>query len=282
MAWFLGIDIGSATSKGVITRDGGPEAYHLLPSGINYRATAQKLRDELLKKAGLSPEDIAYTVATGQGAGNVPFNNQQATDIRCCARGINSIFPTVRTVIDVQAQSSQVIRLNESGQVINFVVSEKCAAGSGRFLEVIANVLQIDLKDIGTLSLKSKNPITFTTSCAVFGESEAISRVAEGASKEDILAGVHKALGNKISALINRVGMEKDCAVSGGGGLDVGLIKNVEETLGIQLLVPPQPQFVTALGAAIIAEEKEKLGTPQESARAERTNLTRESLGGEL
>ena len=282
MAWFLGIDIGSATSKGIITRDGSPEAYYLLPSGINYRATAQKLRDELLKKAGLSPKDIAYTVATGQGAGNVPFNNQQATDIRCCARGISSIFPTVRTVIDVQAQSSQVLRLNESGQVINFVVSEKCAAGSGRFLEVIANVLQIDLKDIGTLSLKSKNPITFTTSCAVFGESEAISRVAEGASKEDILAGVHKALGNKISALINRVRLEKDCAISGGGALDLGLIKNVEETLGIQLLVPPQPQFVTALGAAIIAEEKEKLGTSQETAGAEPTHLTRESLGGEL
>ena len=182
----------------------------------------------------------------------------------------------------MQAQSSQVIRLNESGQVINFVVSEKCAAGSGRFLEVIANVLQIDLEDIGPLSLKSKNPITFTTNCAVFGESEAISRVSEGVSREDILAGVHRALGDKISALINRVGLEKDCAISGGGALDTGLIKNVEEKLRIQLLVPPQPQFVTALGAAIIAEEKEKLGTSHESVKVERANLTRESLGGEL
>ena len=257
MAYFMGIDIGSGTSKGVITKDSKLLAHHLLPSGVNYRTVAQKLREELLAKAGLSPEDMAYTVATGQGAGNVVFSNQQVTDIRCCARGINSIFPPVRTIVDVQAQSSQIIRLNESGQVTNFVVSEKCAAGSGRFLEVIANVLQIDLKDIGPLSLKSENPITFTTSCAVFGESEAISRVAEGISKEDILAGVHKALADKISALIERVGLEKDCAISGGGALDVGLIKSVEEKLEIQLLLPPQPQFVTALGAAIMARESQ-------------------------
>ena len=262
MPWFMGIDIGSATSKGVITKNGELLAYHLLPSGINYRETAQKLRDELLAKVRLSPGDIAYTVATGQGSANVTFSNQQVTDIRCCARGINSIFPSVRTVIDVQAQSSQIIRLNENGQVTNFVVSEKCAAGSGRFLEVIANVLQIDLKDIGPLSVKSENPITFTTSCAVFGESEAISRVAEGIAKEDILAGVHQALANKISALTNRVGLEKDCTISGGGGLDVGLIKCVEEKLGIRLLVPPQPQIVTALGAAILSEEMKKLASP--------------------
>jgi len=255
MTYFMGIDIGSGTSKGVITKDGELMACHLLSSGVNYRAVAEKLREELLVKAKLSPEDIAYTVATGQGSTNVAFSDQQITDIRCCARGISRIFPSVRTVIDVQAQSSQVIRLSESGQVINFVVSEKCAAGSGRFLEVIANVLQIGLKDIGVLSLKSKNPVTFTTGCAVFGESEAISRVAEGSAKEDILAGVHQALADKISALIERVGLEEDYAISSGGGLDVGLIKRVEEKLGIKLLVPPQPQIVTAFGAAIMAEE---------------------------
>ena len=260
MAYFMGIDIGSGSSKGVITKDGELLAYHLLPSGVNYRAAAEKLREELLAKAELTPEDIDYTVATGQGSANVTFCNQQVTDIRCCARGIHKTFPSVRTVIDVQAQSSQVIRLSESGQVTNFVVSEKCAAGSGRFLEVIANVLQIELKDIGPLSLKAKNPVTFTTGCAVCGESEAISRVAEGSAKEDILAGVHRALADKISALIERVGLEKDCAISGGGGLDVGLIKSVERKLGVKLLVPPQPQMVTAFGAAIMAEEMAETG----------------------
>ncbi|MBM4432690.1 MAG: 2-hydroxyglutaryl-CoA dehydratase, partial [Chloroflexi bacterium] len=150
-------------------------------------------------------------------------------------------------------------KINEKGQVINFVVSEKCAAGSGRFLNIMANVLRIKLEDIGPLSLKAKKPVTFTTGCAVFGESEAISRVSEGASKEDILAGVHKALAKKVSALVERVGLEKDCAISGGGALNIGLVKSVEEELGCKLLVPPQPQFVTALGAAIMAEEKHKI-----------------------
>ncbi len=277
----MGIDIGSATSKGVITENGKLVAYYILPSGINYQVAAEKLRDGLLIKAKLSREDVAYTVATGQGTVNVLFSKQQVTDIRCCARGINSIFPSVRTVIDVQAQSSQVIRLDERGQVINFATSEKCAAGSGRFLEVIANVLQIDLKDIGALSLKSKNPITFTTSCAVFGESEAVSRVAEGIAKEDILAGVHKALADKISALTNRIGLQKDRALSGGGALDIGLVKSVEEKLGVKLLVPSEPQIVTALGAAIMAEEVEKLG-PGQVAKWSRQIKNRESLGGEL
>ncbi len=262
MAWFMGIDIGSGTSKGVITKDGELLIYHLLPSGANYRIAAQRLREELLAKVGLIPEDIASTVVTGYGAGSVPFCGREVADLRCCARGISTIFPSVRTVIDMGEQSSQVIRLSEGGQVTDFVVSEKCAAGSGRFLNIIANVLRIDLKDIGPLSLRSKNPVTFTTGCAVFGESEAVSRVAEGISKEDILAGVHKALADKISALIDRVGLEEQCAISGGGGLDVGLIKNVEEKLGIQLLVPPQPQIITALGAAIMAEESQRLAAP--------------------
>jgi predicted CoA-substrate-specific enzyme activase len=263
MSWFLGIDIGSETSKGVVARDGSPEVYHLLQSGINYREASLRLRKELLRKAGLRLKDTAYTVATGQGAGNVPYRDLKVTDIRCCARGINSIFTSVRTVIDVQAQSSQVIRLNEKGQVIDFVVSEKCAAGSGRFLEVMANVLQIAIEEIGPLSLKSQNPTTFTTGCAVFGESEAISRVAEGVLEEDILAGVHRSLANKISALISRVGLAKDCAISGGGALDIGLVRSIEDTLGIQLLIPPKPQFVTALGAAMIAEDSLKLGTAE-------------------
>ena len=251
----MGIDIGSGTSKGVITEEGKPEAYYLLPSGVNYRAVAQKLRQELLVKAGLSPEDITSTVVTGYGGRSVPFGSYQVADMRCCARGIISVFPPVRTVIDVQGMSSQVIRVSEEGQVTNFVVSERCAAGSGRFLDIIANVLRIELEDIGPLSLKSGNPVTFTTGCAVFGESEAISRVSEGASKEDILAGVHEALANKLSTLVDRVGLEKECAISGGGALNVGLVKSVEEKLGIQLLVPPHPQFITALGAAIIAKE---------------------------
>ncbi len=257
MAWFMGIDIGSATTKGVITEDGKLSTYQLFPSGANYAAAAQRLREELLAKAGLTPEDVAYTVVTGCGAAGVPFTAYEVADIRCCARGIRTIFPSARTIVDVGEQSTKVIRITEGGRVIDFSISEKCAAGSGRFLNVIINILRIDLKDVGPLSLKSKNPVTFTTGCAVFGESEAVSRVAEGAAKEDILAGVHKALADKISSLVDRVKLESECAISGGGALDIGLIKSVEEKLDIKLLVPPQPQLVNALGAAVIAEEKQ-------------------------
>ena len=255
MAYFMGIDIGSSTSKGVITCDGKPEAHHLLLSGVNYRTAARKLAEELLAKAGLSREDIACTVATGQGSANVEFSDRQVADIRCCARGIINIFPSARTVIDAQGQSTQVLRISDQGLVTNFAISEKCASGSGRFLDIIANVLQIKLEDIGPLSLKSENPVTFTTGCAVFGESEAVSRVSEGVAKEDILAGVHKALAEKIFALVSRVGLEERCAISGGGALNIGLIKRVEDKLGVELLVPSEPQYVTALGAAVMAEE---------------------------
>ena len=159
----MGIDIGSEASKGVILTGEKIAAYHRTLSGVNYGAAAEKLRDELLQKTGLDMKDIGGIVATGQGAASVAFSQRQATDTRCCARGINRVFPPARTVIDVQAQSSQIIRISESGRVINFAASEKCAAGSGRFLAVIANVLRLNIEDIGPLSLKSRQPITFTT-----------------------------------------------------------------------------------------------------------------------
>jgi predicted CoA-substrate-specific enzyme activase len=257
MAYCIGIDTGSRTSKSVITQKGELLAYHILPSGTNYKQTAEKLYREILMKAGLTPSDITYTVATGH-TGSVPFSDEEVTDIRCCARGIRQLLPAVRTVIDIQSQTSQVIRLGENGEISNFVVSEKCAGGSGRFLEVVANILRLDIEDIGPLSLKSTKAVVFSTSCAVFGESEAISRVAEGTAIEDIVAGVHKSIADKISALVYRVGLVEPCAVCGGAALNTGLIKTITELLGVQLLVPPLPNFVTARGAAAIAEEKIK------------------------
>lgn len=256
MAWFAGVDVGSVTVKVVITENGEIKAYHLTPAGSNYRVAAQKAMEEALAEAGLSLEDMANIVATGYGASNVESASQQVTDISCCARGISHTFPAVRTVIDVGGQASKVIRVNAEGKATNFVISERCAAGSGRFLQIIANVLRIDLDSVGPLSLQAKNPVTYTTGCAVFGESEAVSRVAEGTPKEDILAGVHNSIAAKISNLIDRVGLEQECAFTGGGALDVGLIKRVEEKLGIHLLVPPQPQLTAALGAALVAEER--------------------------
>jgi predicted CoA-substrate-specific enzyme activase len=253
MSWFMGIDIGSAYSKGVIIKDFQVVASHIMTSGANYRTSAETIRADLVRKADLTHDDIANTVATGSGGDNVYFASQKASDIVCTARGINNVFPQARTVIDVASQSTRVIRLNEKGIVTNFTVSEKCAAGSGRFIEVIANVLRIDLTDFSPLAARSKNPITFGTGCAVFGESEAITRISEGIPKEDIAAGVNKALASKISSLVKKIKLEEPCAICGGGALSTALVKTTEGELNTNLLVPPRPQLVTALGAAIIA-----------------------------
>jgi predicted CoA-substrate-specific enzyme activase len=254
MTWFMGIDIGSAYSKGVIIGDSELAAYYVIPSGANYQIAAETIKQELLRQLNLSQNDIADTVATGTGATNVPFASRQVSDIVCTARGINNVFPQARTAIEVAGQSTKAIRINEQGMVTNFTVSEKCAAGSGRFIEVIANVLRINLKDFGPLSLKSKQPVTFGTGCAVFGESEAVTRVAEGIPKEDIAAGVNKALASKICSLVKKIKLEEPCAICGGGAFNVGLVKTLEQEMNIKLLVPPQPQIITALGAAVTAK----------------------------
>jgi len=253
MSWFMGIDIGSAYGKGVIIKDFELVASHIIISGANYRKSAESIRTELIRKVNLTQDDIANTVATGSGADNIYFASQKASDIVCTARGINNVFPQAMTVIDVASQSTKVIRLNGEGMVTNFTVSEKCAAGGGRFIEVIANVLRIDLSDFGPLAARSKTPITFNTGCAVFGESEAITRISEGIPKEDIAAGVNKALASKISLLVKKLKLEEPCAICGGGALNIALVKTIESELNTNLLVPPHPQIITALGAAIIA-----------------------------
>ncbi len=253
MSWFVGIDIGSAYSKGVMTGDFKLVASHIIKSGADYRKAAEALRTELTRKVNVTQKDIANTVATGSGADNVYFASQKASDIVCTARGINNVFPQARTVIDIASQSSKVIRLNEEGIVINFTASEKCAAGGGRFIEVIANVLRMNLSDFSPLAARSSSPITFSTGCAVFGESEVVTRISEGIPKQDIAAGVNKALASNISSLVKKLKLEEPCAVCGGGALNTALIKLIESELNTNLLVPPQPQLITALGAAIIA-----------------------------
>lgn len=254
MDMHIGIDVGSVATKGVLMREGAIVCRHVVPSGFNYGAAADRMREELLAMAGASADDVSGCVTTGCGAANAGFPARQASEIVCCARGMQAVYPSAKTVICVGGQSTQVIRAGDNGTVADFVVSERCAAGSARFLQVMANVLRVNLEDIGELSLKATNPVTFSTGCAVFGETEAITRIAEGWSKEDILAGVHRSLTGKIASLVARVELVEDCTVCGGGALDVGLIRTLEDTLGRQLLVPSHPQVVTALGAAVLAQ----------------------------
>jgi predicted CoA-substrate-specific enzyme activase len=256
MVYVVGVDIGSAFSKAAVLAEGNIVASHIIPSVGSYKATADEVIKGALTKANLSFADIAYTAATGYGANNASFADQVVTDVSCQGRGVFHLFPSVRTAVDIGGQFSKVFRVDERGRVTAFLQSEKCAAGSGRFLQVIAHVLKVGLEEIGPLSLKSKNRVNFNTGCAVFAETEAVSRVAEGEAVEDILAGVHYALAAKVQNLVERMGIEMDCALIGGGAKDIGLVRSIEEVLGVGLLVPGEPQLIAALGAALIAGEK--------------------------
>jgi len=253
MNWFAGIDLGSAYSKGVIVRDSEIVASHVIRSGSDYGAAAEVIRMELTEGAGLSQDDVLHTIAAGSGADSVSFAGRTSSDIVCTARGVHSIFPQARTVVDVANLSTKAIRLDSEGTVTNFTVSEKCAAGGGRLIEVIANILRVDLVEFGRIAARSENPIEFGTGCAVFGESEAITRVSEGVPKEDIAAGVNRALARRISSLVKKVRMEEPCVICGGGALHMALIQALESELKVDLLVPPIPQITTAFGAAILA-----------------------------
>lgn len=252
MAYILGIDVGSGYTKAVICEGTVILSQYVMASGGNYKDTAKDTAEAALKKLNLSMNDISRTVTTGYGAGAVDFSDQTVSDIACHATGIHQLFPFVHTLIDIGAQYSKAMKINDHGKISNFILNEKCAGGSGKFLQVIARILHMEVSKIGELSIKSANPVEFTTGCAVFAESEAVSRIAEGALPEDILAGMHKAMASKIVNLVVRLGLEEECAVTGGGAKDIGLVKSIATELGTKLIVPDDPQITAAYGAALI------------------------------
>lgn len=251
MQYTLGIDVGSSFVKAVVLGDGRLLSHAILSSGGNFSEAAQRTCSEALERAGISSPAISMTIATGYGAGTVDFADRTAADITCHAAGVFHLFPSARTVVDIGSQFCRAIRLDGEGRVSNFVQNEKCAGGSGKFLQVIARILHMKVEDIGALSLQSEEPVRFTTGCAVFAESEAVSRIAEGASPADILAGVHKAMSAKIENLTVRLGLTEDCVVTGGGAKDIGLVRTLESELGVNILVPEEPQITAAIGAAL-------------------------------
>lgn len=258
VAFVLGIDVGSGYSKAVVLEDGNMRSYAVIPSGGDYREAGAAVVRQALDKIGITRADITRTVAAGYGGNMVDFADDTSTDLSCHAIGVHHLYPSVKTLMDVGAQYSRAIRLDDEGRIANFIMNEKCAGGSGKFLQVAARILHINVSDIGDLSLKAQKPVEFTTGCAVFAESEAVSRISEGASAADILAGIHNAMASKIVTLAMRVGLNPDYAVTGGGAMDIGLVNSIGAELAMQLFVPDHPQITAALGAALIAREQSK------------------------
>ncbi|MGA2367284.1 MAG: acyl-CoA dehydratase activase [Dehalococcoidia bacterium] len=252
--YFLGIDIGSVGSKAVIVNNKEVVASAVIPSGTNYVNTTAALKAEALSRAGLQASDIKGSAATGIGGRNAGAASYHGVII-CSARGVSLTFPTARTIIDIGGQGSQVITMDEEGNIINFTASEICATGSARLLQVLARILQISMDQIGPLSLKATKPSNFSTSCSVFLETEVITRISQGDRPEDILAGIHHSIAEKVAAMARGFTLEKEVVIIGGGALDIGLVQAIEEKLAIKAIVPDNPRLMAALGAAVLARE---------------------------
>lgn len=253
---FAGIDIGSTMTKVVIVDDReNMLASHIGPTGAEHRHLALKVMDDTLKKTGLAFDQLHFIIATGYGRINVPFADRQITEITCHARGIRALFPTAKIIIDIGGQDSKGIKLDAEGKVANFVMNDKCAAGTGRFLEVISETLGINLTDMGDISLKARGFVKISNMCTVFAEHEVTSRLAEGAGVAEIVAGLHEAIAGRVVNMTRHLGIEKDVVVTGGGAKNIGLIKAIAEKVGFDVLTPPEPFITGALGAALIGKD---------------------------
>jgi predicted CoA-substrate-specific enzyme activase len=226
----------------------------LEPTNPEHRKSANQVMEEALNKLNLTLGDITYVVATGYGRVNVPFADKQITEISCHARGVSSLVPTAKTVIDIGGQDCKGIKLSK-GRAVDFVMNDKCAAGTGRFVEVIAESLGVELEDMGNLSLATQNIAEISNTCTVFAELEVVSRLAEGVPLEELVAGIHHAIATRIYGMIGRLKVEKDVVVTGGGAKNIGLVKALEAKVGYSVLIPTEPLLTGALGAALLGKD---------------------------
>ncbi len=253
-AYFAGIDVGSTMTK-VVILNGGIIASIIGPTGPEQRRLANKVMEEALKKAGISFQVISYIISTGYGRINVPFADQQFTEITCHAKGVARLFPKAKTIIDIGGQDIKGIKIDGTGRTTDFVMNDKCAAGTGRFIEVIADTLGVPLDKVGDLSLQSNKPAKISNICTIWAQQEVAASLAEGVPIFDLLAGVHKSLAERISTMVNRLRVEEKVVVTGGGGKNRGLLKALSEQLGHEILVPEEPLITGALGAALLGKE---------------------------
>jgi (R)-2-hydroxyacyl-CoA dehydratese activating ATPase len=252
---FAGVDIGSTMTKVVIT-DATDSIVASIngPTGPEHRQLANEVMEMALEQARLKLDDVSYIVATGYGRVNVPFADEQITELSCHARGVSRLFPNVKTAIDIGGQDAKCLKI-KNGKLIDFVMNDKCAAGTGRFLEVTAATLGIPLEDMGDISLKATKKIRLSNICTIFAQQEIVALLSRGEKVEDIIAGLHYALAGRVATLARRLRIEPDVVLTGGVAKNIGIVTAMKEILGMELLVPEEPLLTGALGAAILARE---------------------------
>jgi bzd-type benzoyl-CoA reductase Q subunit len=252
-----GVDVGSVSSQAAIMVDGKLFAYSNMRTGSNSPDSARNAMDWALKDTGMTLDDIHYVVGTGYGRVNVPFSNRAITEIACHARGGNFMYgPTVRTILDMGGQDCKAIRCDDRGKVDEFLMNDKCAAGTGRGMEVFADLLSVPIQEVGEMSLSvDEEPDPVSSTCVVFAKTEATGLLREGWPKEKVLAAYCSAMAHRVVTLLERLGIEEDFAITGGIAKNVGVVKRLEDELGIKTLEPRyDTQIAGAVGAALFAE----------------------------
>jgi len=251
-----GIDVGSLSAEAAIFVDENLEAYSLIRTGPDSAATALSALKVALEKTDILQQDIEFTVATGYGRVIVPFADRNITEISCHAKGAHYFHPSTRTILDMGGQDCKAIRCDENGKATNFIMNDKCAAGTGRAMEVMASLLQIQLEEIGARSLKiDGDPLKISNTCVIFAKSEVLSLMREGVPINEILAGLCDSVAERVKTLVQRVGIEDDFVISGGISKNLGVVKRLEQKLDVCAHIPEEPQIVGAVGAALFARE---------------------------
>jgi (R)-2-hydroxyacyl-CoA dehydratese activating ATPase len=249
----VGIDIGSITAKAVLMKNGEILASRVIFTGYNVETAGQRVFGDLLAEARLAPEAVGRIVATGYGRKGVSFAHEALTEILCHGAGAYYQNPELRFVIDIGGQDSKAILLDEQGRVKNFTMNDKCAAGTGRFLEVMARAMEVNLETFGALSLQADQPAKISSLCTVFAESEVISLISKGVTRENIIAGIHESIGARVAAMAKRVGLRGPVMMTGGVAKNNGVVQALEEKLGLRIEVSPYAQVNGAIGAAYLA-----------------------------
>jgi predicted CoA-substrate-specific enzyme activase len=253
--YFAGVDIGSTMTKVVIVDEDGEVCSRIVgPTGAEHRRLANRVMEEALKQANLPFNQISYVVATGYGRVNVPFADRQITELSCHAKGVSSLFPNVRIAIDIGGQDVKGMKII-NGNLADFVMNDKCAAGTGRFLEVISDALGIRVEDLGSISLNSTDKVKISSVCTIFAQQEVVSYLSEGTPLEDIVAGLHEAIAGRVVRMVKRLKIEPDVVLTGGVAKNIGVVRAVREHIGLEVLVPEDPLLSGALGAAILGKE---------------------------
>ncbi len=249
----LGVDIGSIGTKAVLLVDGRLAGQAVMATGYHAARAAEKARQEALAAADVAPEAVQRIVATGYGRKGAAFAHRAVTEISCHAAGARYLDPEIRTVIDIGGQDSKIICLETSGRVADFAMNDKCAAGTGRFLEVMARALETDLAEFGRMSLEADRPAKISSLCTVFAESEVISLIAAGEGRKAIIAGIHEAVAERVAVMAARVKVAAPVMMTGGVARNRGVARALEKKLGAAIRVPDSAQVTGALGAALIA-----------------------------